>query len=124
MSSRAPRVIFGCGCPRKEKNGGRGRVSTRTISRNDHCWHQAPSTVLRDKGALQLSLLRCGTPTVVILGCGGGVSYHGRQRPLPTHIYRGNNHRHDFMDCFVIRGEGEPMMIKGVIVVILVVGVV
>ena len=35
MSCRAPRAIFVCGCPRK-KRGDCGRVSTRTISRNNH----------------------------------------------------------------------------------------
>ena len=29
--------------------GGRGRISTRTISEYDHCWRQAPFSAVRDK---------------------------------------------------------------------------
>ena len=41
-----------------KNRGGRRRVSTRNNSRDDRRWRQASSAAVRDKGALQLSLLR------------------------------------------------------------------
>ena len=49
---RVPGAIFGVVAYLAEERGGRRRVSTRTISRDDDHWRQAPSAVSKDKGAL------------------------------------------------------------------------
>ena len=53
-----------------KNSSGRGRISTRTISRDDRCWHKALFSAVRDKGDLHFFLLCRGFTSVrPILGC-------------------------------------------------------
>ena len=64
---------------------------TSISSRDDPSWRQARFAAMRDKRALQLLLLRCGIAFAETISVAGGVSYHGRQRPLTARDHRGDN---------------------------------
>ena len=93
--------------PVKNTAVGDGYQPVLVLSGTDSRWRQGPSTAVRDKGALQLSLLCVvlhprGRSSAVI----GGIFYHGHQRPLPTNIHRADSCHYDSMACFAVRGKG------------------
>ena len=106
-----------CSCSRKTPRR-LVTVSTRNNSWDDHGWRWTPSAAVTDKGTLQLSLFR-----VVLCPQGrswamvGPVPNYSCQRPLATHIHRGDNRCHDSMAYFSARGKGGlHRRIRGIIV--------
>ena len=94
--------LFICCCPHKKRGS-----QWQALTEDDRRCHRAPFVAIEDKGALQMFLL-----CVVLCQRGrfwavaGPVPNHGRQRPLTTHIHRGNNHGRDVMACFAARRKG------------------